>query len=182
MGSCKWLPRSGDICVCVGHSGDYFHDYVALRPSEGGLWVVAGEFSAYGFGAKLGVLEKKAFHLAQAGLAIELPALGGGDDVFWKSLADSFSKVLLRIAEIGRVPDDEMEKVHGARQHEEAGGWEQVARARAATLVTTMRGVKERDLKGIKGWGDELKQQVAEARGQAKVLVAESGEAVGVGA
>ena len=72
MGHCAWLPKDGDLCLCVGHSGDCFHDYVALRQGDDGKWTKAGEFGAYFFGEKVGELCKRDFHLAQAGEPIEM--------------------------------------------------------------------------------------------------------------
>lgn len=67
IGSCKWLPSDGDMCLCVGHSGDRFHQYLALRQREDGLWQSAGQFGAYGFWDKVAELDERNFFLAQAG-------------------------------------------------------------------------------------------------------------------
>lgn len=71
IGSCDWLPEDGDLCLCVGHSGDCFSSYVAMREVEGGLKKV-GKFGAYVFGESLGYLEVRDFHLVQAGEIITL--------------------------------------------------------------------------------------------------------------
>ena len=75
MGNCEWLPKDGDLCLCIGHSGDYFHDYVVLIKSEDGRMVKSGEFSAYSFGVEVGKLCKRSFHLVQAGEPIEFTGL-----------------------------------------------------------------------------------------------------------
>lgn len=50
MGSCKWLPSPGDLCLCVAHSGDCFFDYIAIRKQKDGRYKKVGGFGAYCFG------------------------------------------------------------------------------------------------------------------------------------
>lgn len=59
------------ICVCVGHAGDYFHDYVAIRKSDDGMWRKVGRFGAYWFGEKVADLDERSFYLVQAGEPIK---------------------------------------------------------------------------------------------------------------
>ena len=75
IGNCEWLPEDGDLCLCVGHSGDYFHDYIALRKYGDGKMIKFGEFGAYPFGVEIGKLDKRSFHLVQAGEPIEFTGL-----------------------------------------------------------------------------------------------------------
>lgn len=70
MGSCEWLPKDGDLCVCVEHAGDCFSDYVAMRKQENGDYKMIGEFGAYNFGEKISELSNRNFHLLQAGESI----------------------------------------------------------------------------------------------------------------
>lgn len=72
IGHCTWKPKDGDICVCTGHSGDYFHDYIALRKSADGLYRMVGKFGAYRFGQKVGQIKERDFFLAQAGEPVTL--------------------------------------------------------------------------------------------------------------
>lgn len=72
MGSCKWLPSDGDLCIRVKDSGDCFHSYVAIRECEDGKWQKVGEFGAYVFGEAIIKLEDRQFHLACAGEPILL--------------------------------------------------------------------------------------------------------------
>ena len=73
MGSCKWLPKDGDLCLRVRDSGDCFHDYIALRETTAGQWGKVGEFGAYIFGEAVRKLDERTFHLACAGDPISLP-------------------------------------------------------------------------------------------------------------
>lgn len=72
LGDCDWLPDDQDICLCVAHSGDCFHTYIALRPTANGF-VKHGKFGAYGLGEPIGRVDERSLHLAQAGEAIYLP-------------------------------------------------------------------------------------------------------------
>lgn len=67
MGNCAWLPKDGDLCVCVKASGDCFDDYVAMRIQKNGRYKMVGEFGAYAFGEPCGDLPNREFHLLQAG-------------------------------------------------------------------------------------------------------------------
>ena len=67
LGNINWMPKSGDMCVCVAHSGDCFNNYVAMRKNDDGKFVMVGEFGAYFFGTKIGTLPKRDFHRLQAG-------------------------------------------------------------------------------------------------------------------
>lgn len=71
MGHCEWLPSDGDLCVCIGHSGDCFNDYVAMRKQSDGTYLKVGEFGAYNFGVPCGKLDERNFHLLQAGEPIQ---------------------------------------------------------------------------------------------------------------
>lgn len=73
MGSCDWLPKDGDLCICVGHSGDCFSDYVAMRKTAKGTYEMVGKFGAYNFGKPVGELSDRDYHLLQAGEEIEGP-------------------------------------------------------------------------------------------------------------
>ena len=74
IGHCNWLPKDGDLCICIAHSGDYFSDYVVMRKVKGnGKVRMVGKFGAYNFGKRIGTLRKKNFHLLQAGEAISYP-------------------------------------------------------------------------------------------------------------
>lgn len=79
MGYCKYLPNDGDLCLCVGHTGDCFDDYVVLWVDDDGLYSVLYEFSAYKFGEEICNLSNRAFHLLLAGesLALELEIIRG---------------------------------------------------------------------------------------------------------
>ena len=72
IGNCRG-PKDKDICVCVGHSGDYFHDYIILRVTKNGTYKKAMRFGAYGFGKTLGKINQKDFYLLLAGEEINLP-------------------------------------------------------------------------------------------------------------
>jgi hypothetical protein len=73
MGHCDWLPEDGDLCIRTQDAGDHFHNYVAIRQREDGMWVKCGKFGAYEFGEAIFKLEERDFHLALAGEAICLP-------------------------------------------------------------------------------------------------------------
>ena len=77
MGHCDWLPKEGDLCLRVRDSGDYFHDYIALRKTSDGKLKMVGKFGAYVFGEPICKLEDRAFHLACAGEPVSLPNSGG---------------------------------------------------------------------------------------------------------
>lgn len=69
-----WLPKDGDLCVCIAHSGDYFSNYIVMKKTkERGKVRMVGKFGAYNFGKKVGTLRKKNFHLLQAGEIISYP-------------------------------------------------------------------------------------------------------------
>ena len=72
IGHCDFIPRDGDYCVCIEHSGDCFDDYIAIRNTGKGTFKKIGEFGAYRFGEKLASLGKKDFHLLQAGEEVML--------------------------------------------------------------------------------------------------------------
>lgn len=72
MGHCDWLPKNGDLCVCLEHSGDCFYDYMAVRKTDDEKYEKVGEFGAYNFGEKLGTLTKRCFHLLCAEEKVEL--------------------------------------------------------------------------------------------------------------
>jgi len=73
MGHCDWLPEDGDLCIRTQDAGDHFHNYVAIRQREDGMWVKCGKFGAYEFGKVIFKLQERDFHLALAGEAIRLP-------------------------------------------------------------------------------------------------------------
>lgn len=78
MGSCKWLPKDGDLCVCTGHSGDCFSDYFAIRKiKKTGLFKMVGQFGAYNFSEQSGKLSDRIFHLLQAGESVKSLELKG---------------------------------------------------------------------------------------------------------
>lgn len=173
LGHCEWLPQAGDLCVCVGHSGDCFHSFVALRPNDGGGWRVVGEFGAYGFGAKLAVLAKREFHLAQAGEVIEMPALGDGDDKFWKELALEFANALQQLAHgMPEAAEAALEVLapHGARQ---GAAWESAARRWAKALSRATAKSTRSQVEKIKGSGRNSGEQLWETKERADKLAAE---------
>lgn len=79
VGHCPWRPSDGDYCVRVKHSGDYFHDYVAMRKGEDGLWRRVGEFGAYVFGESLGKMPDREFHLMMAGEPVSFDFEGAAE-------------------------------------------------------------------------------------------------------
>lgn len=72
MGSCKWLPKTGDLVVCCDHAGDCFNDYIAIRKQPNGMYKVVGEFGAYTFGEMEKKLDKREYHLLMAGEEVAL--------------------------------------------------------------------------------------------------------------
>lgn len=174
MGHCDWLPKAGDLCVCVGHSGDCFHSYVALRQTDGGGWRVVGEFGAYGFGAKLAVLGKREFHLAQAGEEIVMPELADGDAEFWKELALEFCKALPKLAPGGSAAAEASLEVlapHGSRT---AGSWEASARRWAKALSEGAASIRESDFEQMDSGEADAAGQLRETKKRADALAAES--------
>lgn len=173
LGHCEWLPQASDLCVCVGHSGDCFHSFVALRPVEGGRWRVVGEFGAYGFGAKLAVLDKRAFHLAQAGEAIDMPPLGNGDEAFWKALALEFSNALQKLAQGQAAAAEAALEVlapHGAR---DGASWEAAARRWGKALAGVTAGTSQDDIEKIEGSSGTSGDGLWETKQRADKLAAE---------
>lgn len=77
MGSCNWLPKDGDLCVCTQHAGDYFSDYFAVREQKLGGFKMVGKFGAYNFSEQCGTLSDKIFHLLQAGEVVVSLGLKG---------------------------------------------------------------------------------------------------------
>lgn len=49
-----------------------FYDYFALRLNDDGKLTKVGEFGAYVFGKQVGQLQKREFHLIQAGEPIDM--------------------------------------------------------------------------------------------------------------
>jgi len=76
MGSCSWLPKDGDLCLCTGHTGDYFNDYVALKKTKGGKYQKHHRFGAYTFGKRLMYIPEKKFHLLLGGMKVDLAIKG----------------------------------------------------------------------------------------------------------
>lgn len=56
MGGC-WMKgrlKKGDLLLCTGHSGDYFHNFILLKTySNGWEGITGSEFGAYGSIGKL---------------------------------------------------------------------------------------------------------------------------------
>ena len=66
MGNCKRLPKEGDLCLCVDHSGDCFYDYYVIRKGKDNKWGIVFKFGAYYFGKKVKTLTERNFHLLLA--------------------------------------------------------------------------------------------------------------------
>lgn len=73
IGHCGWGPQGGDICIRTEDVGDWFHNYIAIRPNADGTWSKCGEFGAYVFGELLGTLGRREFFLLRAGEPVTLP-------------------------------------------------------------------------------------------------------------
>lgn len=73
LGDCKWLPKDGDIVLCVKHSGDCFNDYRVLRKQDHATWKLVEEFSAYAFGTIMMTVIDCKYHLLMAGEPVTLP-------------------------------------------------------------------------------------------------------------
>lgn len=72
VGNCDWRPSPGDLCVRIQHSGDCFHDYVALRKRRDGRYKRVGSFSAYAFGRALTKLSGRKLGMACAGVPVAI--------------------------------------------------------------------------------------------------------------
>ena len=74
-GNNKFFPMDGDFCLCVGHSGDCFHDYIALKKLGNGKYKMYGKYGAYGSGNKICEIDNRTYHLLQAGEEVEIEEL-----------------------------------------------------------------------------------------------------------
>lgn len=76
------ITKATGIVLVIAHggrSGDYFHDYVAMRKGEDGLWRRVGEFGAYVFGESLGKMPDREFHLMMAGEPVSFDFEGAAE-------------------------------------------------------------------------------------------------------
>lgn len=64
-------PNDGDMCLCIGHAGNGFYNYIAIKEDGNGNWLECGEFGARCFGEEVARLDKRSFYLVQAGEPIK---------------------------------------------------------------------------------------------------------------